>query len=155
MKSRTLLSILVLVLALLIIAGSCATGKKAYVAKNDEVLYGTWINPEYDEESFPAKIVIKPDGTWDEYAMSKSNRPFGVAEYTITDKWTDSEGTIWYKIIHTFFDEKSVKDFDTYYFLLKIDKTGNVYKALLSSTDYPTEFDPDNLRYNYNIRYSQ
>ena len=153
MKTRTYVSILILIFVVLIIVGGCATAKKAYVAKEDEELYGTWVNPEYDEESHVAKKVIKHDGTWDEYAMSNSNRPLGTGEYTIIDKWTDSEGNIWYKIISTFFDEKSIQRSNTYYYLSKIDKTGNVYELLFSSTDYPTEFDPDNLRYNYRIHY--
>ena len=33
MKTRMLISILILVLVVLIIAGSCATGKKTYIAK--------------------------------------------------------------------------------------------------------------------------
>jgi len=155
MRTRTLVSILILVLAVLIVVGSCATGKKAYVAKEDEELYGTWVNPEYDGGIYYAKYVIKPDGTWDEYAMSNSNSPVGVGEYTITDKWTDSEGNKWYKNISTFFDDESIKNPDTYYYLCKIDKTGNVHEMLWSSIDYPTEFDPDGLRYNYRIHYRQ
>jgi hypothetical protein len=150
-----LVSILILVLAVLIAIESCATSKKAYVAKEDEELYGTWVNPEYDRGKPNAKIVIKPDGTLDAYSLSNSERPIGVSEYTITDKWTDSEGNIWYKIVETFFDQKVMQNPDTYYSLSKIDKTGNTLEELWSSIDYPPKFELDNLRYSYYIRYRQ
>ncbi len=57
MKTKTLVSILILVLAVLIIAGSCATGKKAYVAKEDEELFGTWINPDYGGLAKVEKVI--------------------------------------------------------------------------------------------------
>ena len=154
MRARTLVSILILILAALIVAGSCATGKKAYVATDDEELYGTWVNQDY-EESYAAKIVVKPDGTWDEYTLSNSNSPFAVTEYAITDKWTDSEGNIWYKFLEIHQDVKVLQNPDTYYILSKIDKSGNIWEMLWASIDYPTEFDPDDVRYNYRIRYRQ
>ena len=46
MKTRRLVSILILVMAVLFIAGSCATGKKAEKGVNE--LYGTWENEEYN-----------------------------------------------------------------------------------------------------------
>ncbi len=62
MKNRTLVSILILVLAVLIIAGSCVSGKKAYVAKEDEEIYSTWINPDYDDSRELPKKIFYPDG---------------------------------------------------------------------------------------------
>jgi hypothetical protein len=75
MKSRTFISILILVFVVMIIAGSCATGKKASVTKEDEVLFGTWINPDYDTTWGYGKIIIKPDGAYDEYKRSSSDSP--------------------------------------------------------------------------------
>ena len=48
MKTRMLVSIVILVLTVMFIAGSCATEKKAYVATEDEEIYGTWVNPDYN-----------------------------------------------------------------------------------------------------------
>ena len=48
MKTRTLI-LIVLIIVVLIIFRSCATEKKAYVTKDSEELYGTWVNPEYNE----------------------------------------------------------------------------------------------------------
>jgi hypothetical protein len=45
----------------LIVFESCATGKKS-VEVPEEPLYGTWVNPEYDElEDWSAKFVFNPD----------------------------------------------------------------------------------------------
>jgi hypothetical protein len=57
-QARTLISILILVLTVKVIAGSCAS--KPYRAKSDEVLYGTWSNEEYNTGG---KYVYNPDGT--------------------------------------------------------------------------------------------
>jgi hypothetical protein len=32
------------------------------VAKEDEELFGTWINPDYDEKLQAAKFIYEPDG---------------------------------------------------------------------------------------------
>jgi hypothetical protein len=152
MKTRTLISILILVFATLIIMESCATSKKAYVAKEDEVLYGTWINTEYDASWIYAKIIIKQDGTWDEYSLTYSDRPVYQGECTITNKWTDSEGYILYKSVITRIGKPSYR---SYYVFSKIDKTGKVYEDLWSTIQMPTEFDPDNTNYNYRIYYRQ
>ena len=152
MKIRSLVSILILVLAVLINTGSCATGKKAYVAKEDEELFGTWINPAYDASWIYAKVVIKPDGTWDEYSLTYSDRPIYKGEYIITDKWTDSDGYIFYKSIITRIDKESHRP---YYVMSKIDKTGNVYEDLWSTIQMPTEFEQDDMLYNHRIYYRQ
>jgi hypothetical protein len=46
MKPIATVSIMILVL---VTGGSCATGKKVYVSKEDEELFSTWVNPDYDE----------------------------------------------------------------------------------------------------------
>jgi hypothetical protein len=64
MKSRRLISISIFVLAVLIIAGSCATGKKL-ITVDDAVknFNGVYVNTEYGERAYqPQKIVITIDG---------------------------------------------------------------------------------------------
>ena len=50
MKTRSLVAILILVLAVLIIAGSCTTRRKA-ISDEDfmEALSGTWVNTDYSK----------------------------------------------------------------------------------------------------------
>jgi hypothetical protein len=97
MKIRTFVSILILVLAVLIFAGSCATGKKS-VKASEEPLYGTWVNPEYDDDySHPAIIILTADGKWTEYKKQADSNLWRQGVYTIIEEWTDSDGNSWYK----------------------------------------------------------
>ena len=93
MKTR-MLFLVVLIMVVLLIAGSCATGKKAYVTQEDEELYVAWINTEYDFRSPPAKVVYHPDGTLEVYWTTKSNNKIDGTS-RIIEKWTEDEGNIW------------------------------------------------------------
>ena len=155
MNTRRLLSILILVSALLIAISSYASGKKAYIAKEDEELYGIWINTDYNERDHPVKFIIKPDGTEEGYAKIDSTHSYYHLEYIITDKWTDSEGNIWYKVFYSILWYGSSKDTEPLYLLSKIDKSGNILETVRSGIDYPTELGPDVLLYTYTIYYRQ
>jgi hypothetical protein len=154
MKARMLVSILILVFTVLIVVGSCSTGKKAYVAKEDEGFYGTWVNPDYDEGEHWGKLVLKP-GAFEWYTKTDSTHSTRYGETTITDKWTDSEGNIWYKYMDTLTVYGGSKDTNPKYGLVKIDKLANTFEIVASGIDYPTEIDPDSLLYTYRIYYRQ
>ena len=155
MKTRTLVSIIILVSALLIAISSYASGKKAYIAKEDEELYGIWINTDYNDSQHPAKFIFKPDGTYEGYAKTDGTHSYYHGEYIITDKWTDSEGNIWYKVFFPILWVGSSKDTEPLYYLSKIDKSGNILETVRSGIDYPTELGPDVLLYTYRILYRQ
>ena len=148
-------SILILVLAVLIIAGSCATEKKAYVAKANEELYGNWVNSEYNESTHRARHIINADGTIQLYTIDNSTRVNMENKYIITDKWYDSAGNIWYKAIITERASSAVKTTNPIYTLAKISNAGKILETVKSGYDYPTELDPDTLLYNYEILYRQ
>ena len=144
MKTRTLLFIFILLSAVFVLF---AGGSKK------EELNGTWINPDYDKTWKDGKIIIKPGGTYDEYNMSYSDSPSLKWGYTITDKWTDFDGNIFYKfIVKSIYKEEVVRT-STWYYLAKIDKTGNVYEYNDSVVDFPSEIDPNHG--NYAIHYRQ
>ena len=155
MITRMYVSILILAFAVMVIVGSCATSKKAYISQENEELYGTWVNPEYDEKWIMAKWVLKPDGTFDAYSKSTSGRVYEIGIFTIDEKWTDSEGNIYYRYTKSSMEYGSIENPYSYYFLVKIHSTLDIAEELWSSVDYPTEFDPENLRYNYWIFYRQ
>ena len=69
-----------------------------YVPKENEEIYGTWTNADYEKASrdVDAKFIIVPDGQ-EIYATVSSSVKRGILQYTIIDKWTDSEGNVWYK----------------------------------------------------------
>jgi hypothetical protein len=141
MKTRTSVSILIIVLAVLIITGSYVTAQDAYVVKEDEELFGTWINTDYDKMNKDAKIVIKPAGKA-EYYNASTDSDAVQGEYVITDKWVDSEGNIWYKM-----RGEIPLYMIRYYSLYKISNSGKTLQCIFNNRDYPTEIAPEDTRY--------
>jgi hypothetical protein len=146
MKSRTLVSILILVLIVCstVLAGS---GKK------EEELYGTWVNSDYNKSAESAKVIVDPDpgirddanGTVIGYLRESDEQPTGRFGFRIEEKWNDDEGNIWYKIeafSHT-----------RYNHLWKISNSGNTLEFVRTRQNYPDEIDPNHS--NYRIYYRQ
>ncbi len=154
MKTKTVIVVLILIMAVLIIAGSCATEKKAYVAKDNEELYGTWVNKDYNIGTYKAKRIFNADSTHQCYAVDDSNNVIAKGDLVISDKWSDSEGNIWYKFIFPEWTHGSITG-NTLYYLAKISDSGKILETVASGIDYPTELGPDVLLYTYNINYRQ
>jgi hypothetical protein len=146
MKNRTFVSILILVLAVLIIAGSCTTGNKAYKKAFKEEVVGTWINTDYENNNYDAKVVIKPDGMYEGFHNAQ-DEDFGFGKITIIDRWTDSEGNIFYKAV------VDIISWTNSYELWKLSKSGTVFEYVWSYTEYPTEINPNDT--GYRILYRQ
>jgi len=145
MKTKTLVLFSILCLAALIILGSCATDKMAYISKDYEI-YGTWVNPDAEEFNF-GKVVFHTNGKteWYPFITSASLTP---AEFVITNKWTDSTGTVWYTLIR---DAGDITGQD--YGLCKISDSGKTLEMSFKRADYPNEIDPKYSE--YNILYRQ
>ncbi len=146
MDARKLISGVILPLAVLLLIASCA--KKPYAAKEDEEIYGTWVNTDYGTTEFhiPEKIINNPDGTLEIYGgMADSAHSTGV--YTIIDKWTDSEGNVFYKTRRRWGEETYGKKLA--YELHKISNLGLTWESVFSMDKYPTEKDivPNHPRY--------
>ena len=150
MKVKTVVSILTLVLAVLIMTGSCATDKK--VSKKDYRLFaGTWINEEYNSHPHLAKYVIRRDGTYDSYFRTSDTGKEGTGHYVIVEKWTDPEGNIWYKS-HIWIGV-IVEGKPTHYELDKYSNSGKVWEFIGLSGGFPSEIDENN--FHYHIYYRQ
>jgi hypothetical protein len=152
MKIRTLVSILILVLAVLIIAGSCATRRKA-IAEEDffQAWSGTWINTDYGGGDTGQKIINRPDGTQEIYNMSTSTTVSHQHKYTITDMWIDSKGDIWYTS-----NWKDLFHGTTGNEMGKINDSGNTWEYLSAGEEHPIEeWEPDRFEYIYKIYYRQ
>ena len=134
MKTRTLILISILLLMVpFFLAGS---------SKKEEY-YGTWVNTDYDRSTFFwAKTIHNHDGTLIKYRSTSDTEPYKTATFTIEDKWTDSEGNIWYKILYTE-TEQILSNFE----LTKISDNGTTLELVISIIDYPTEIDPNNDMY--------
>jgi hypothetical protein len=85
---HTLIVIFIFLLSVLVLVGGCSTRRKVYAPTVDEHYYWIWISREFDD-----KLIYNSDGTFEHY-FGKSDRPRWYGTYTITDRWTDSEGRI-------------------------------------------------------------
>ena len=154
MKTRTLVSIKILILVVLVVTMSYVTDRKGSSASENEVLYGTWINEEY-EGGGNAKLIIHADGTQKWYLDIEDTREQWTEKCSITETWNDTDGTIWYKIkVSEAGSGAIVQDYESYY-TMKISHSGKVLEFSWSSTNFPPVVEPDNLRYNYAIFYRQ
>ena len=152
MKTRSLVSILILVLSVLITVGSCATTKKAI---SDEEFFkvwsSTWINAENSMVGLKfRKAIFHPDGSYDQYYEIEDTIPHDTTKLTFNEKWTDSEGNIWYKAHwenNHYVEGYSIGKFST---------SGNTYEEVCNFGDKPIEkWAPDDIRYYYWIWYRQ
>ena len=146
MKTRMFVSILILVLAVMVIAGSCATGKKAVKAPI-ESLYGAWANPDYNTSPQVSKRIYRPDGTFIDYTHTDITMHHGPYEYTIQESWIDSDGNKYYKVDFILLGS------DIWHDLLRINEADTVLEMMWFSNEYPSEIDPNHP--NYRIFYRQ
>jgi hypothetical protein len=128
-------------LVVLIVVSSCATGKKAHT-KEDEELCGKWVNPEYETNySHPVIYIYTADGKWIAYNKQADTKPWRQGLYTIIDKWTDSEGNIWYKLKF-----KNTMTGGSGYYILKVSNHGNTLEQVWEHTEN-IEFSTEHRQY--------
>jgi hypothetical protein len=147
MKTRMLVSILILVLVVLVITGSCTTGKKAVKAPIESV-YGIWVNLDYNTVTYEnARHNIRPDGIIEIAPHSEIEyQKYTEVTFTIVDRWMDSDGSKYYKV-------DIVQGTVDWHELWRINETDSVYELVRSNIDYPSEIDPNH--FNYRIYYRQ
>ena len=115
-----------------------AYSEEPYVPKENEEYYGTWVNDEYDNVYTWTKWEIKPDGTWTSYSKVQSEYILvGKGTYTLTAKWKDDKGGIWYKMTN----KNDILEVNGYG-LLHISDSGSTMEAAYGRSDYPTKIDP-------------
>jgi hypothetical protein len=146
-------SVPVLMAAVLIV--SCAT-TPFYVAKEDEEIFGTWVNRSYSYTiagsddyaltlgNYAQKIITRNDGTYEVHMGVGDIVPQFKFQYTITEKWTDSDFNIWYRIVSQYHSEYTER---TRLGLNKISDTGRTWEFVVSEDDYPTQLDTDHPGY--------
>lgn len=134
MRKCTLLFGAVLLFLLLIQVGVWA--QERYVPKDNEELYGTWIDDAATGRAY--KWVFNPEVMleyWKNYEP-----PYVEQRYV---KWVDDEGNAYYQLTARVsfqpWKEKSV--FETLLWLIRIDASGSTCRAVLSETKMPTDFE--------------
>lgn len=108
------------ILAVIFLATGCSP--RHYVAKAKEEIYGTWTSTQRS----PHKLVMLPDGTWEEYIYESDAAPTYKGTFQIIDKWKDAEGNVWYKEFVTLTFPAGTKEMTQE--LDKIDKSGRVWE---------------------------
>ena len=149
MKSRTLVSIVILVLAVLIIAGSCATQKQVYIPKSNEELYGTWVNTDYGIKR-SQKLINYTWGYTESFWLVTDQYVNHPCTFYIMDKWSGSEGIIWYKVTLQIKGNPSVR-----LYLVKINEKEGSREQVWNYKDFPSESDLTPEHVQYGIYYRQ
>ena len=135
-------SILALILGIVFFAFATEViaGEWGYFAKDQEELYGTWVNMKYGS-CIPQKIIYKPVGTFNCFRDANSKVPDDGGRYLVTGKWSDSEGNIFYK-------SNWVGDWgEEAYQITKISSSGNTLEFMLGYDEPPKNIDPANIWY--------
>ena len=109
-----------------------------------EELFGTWINPDYNTATSAAKVVRNPDGNVVSFGTLDSTVVRVRGKFSIEDKWIDSEGNIWYKVITTW---SMGGDVTSRYELYKISNSGATMEFVSSRAEYPNELSKKNVSY--------
>jgi len=120
----------------------------AYDPSEKEEIYGTWINPEYgDLESYsPQKLIINPEGTWKRFGSRHDLATPYTGTFTLTDKWTDSEGNIWYK---QFWEYQTI---EIIYEIVRISNSGKTLELIFSEYDFLKGITADHPHYRIYFR---
>ena len=155
MKSRTFVSILILVFSILIVLGSCATQKKT-ITEGDflDAWTGTWVNTDIPGGIvIPQKFINHPDGTIDYYPSAvSSNVPF-IIEFTLFERWADADGNTWFKAQKKWENDDAKIMVHEY---VKINRSGDTYELIYNvGSQQVDDWEPDNPEYNYLIYYRQ
>ena len=113
-----------------------ACGPRHYTPQEDEEIYGTWVSVR----SSPEKVVMLPDGTWEEYIYQSDTSPWIKGFTELIEKWKDSAGNTWYKAsaTSTYGLGKGMRSQE----LDRIDKSGRVWEFVFT---WVGKYDPKNF----------
>jgi hypothetical protein len=147
MKARTLVSMLILILAIMIIVGSCTTKKKAVSTEDAmKILSGKWVNESFPDEQL---LVHYHDGRFEMYQTPLQQRMAFSGTLKIYESWRDSEGVLWYKA--RWKDSLGQEP----YLLGKISDSDNTLEFLYTTRNEVIEEWSRTKGYDYIIRYRQ
>jgi hypothetical protein len=124
----------ILIITLMAFTADAFAGERAYFAKDNEELYGTWINMDYLSKP-SQKVVFNSDGTGGSSSQADSKELMWKFRYLITGKWTGPDGNILYK-------DHWVGDWgEEGYSLLKISNSGKTLEYVSDRYKHPNKID--------------
>ena len=141
MKIKNLIICKILILNFLIFIVLVFAGGNDYV---EEKLCGTWVNSDHDHKDKHAQWDFNPDGSFAFYSKLSSKSARWKGTYMISEKWTDNEGKMWFKIFW-----QDTIDRINGYGLICVDQSGNTMEAAHSSWYYPKKIDRKLPFWNY------
>jgi hypothetical protein len=121
----------------------CTTAKTTKTDTEKEELYGSWVNKEFDGEKIyqtHSRWDFNSDETWASYVDISSKSPKWKGPYSITDKWLNNNGDVWYKM--TWKNEISGTNG---FGLILISNSGSTFEAAYSQSRYPEKINRDSV----------
>ena len=115
-------------------------GEDEYKVSDNEELFGAWVLIDYKDGTPPKRVTIKPGG-YDGFYPADAMEPMWTAEYAISDKWTDAEGNVWYKVRWV------IANINGGFSLYKISESGKILEQINSQWEYPKELDANSEYY--------
>jgi hypothetical protein len=146
MKAGIYVTLFTAAVAVVMMTGNCATRKKVI---SDEafakVWSGTWISAERNVRGVNfQKAVFHPDGSYDYYYEIRDTIFHDTTRFTFQEKWTDSEGNIWYRA------QWENSHYVEGYSIGKFSNSGNTYEEVWQFGEEAIEkWVPDDIRYFY------
>lgn len=147
MKTRTIVSILILVLAVYIIVGSSAKQKQAYIPKTNEELYGTWVNTDHVDEK---KCIHYNWGYYELFFLVTDQTATVSGTFQIRDKWVGSDGNLWYKATCQYYGTPKMR-----FYLIKINEDEATREEVYSYNGFPSDSDLTSDHVQFRIWYRQ
>jgi hypothetical protein len=128
------ISNLFVILILVVFSVTVGTGESVYTATESEELFGTWVNTDY-KDGMHAQMYIQRLGENERYSSVNDEEPTWTAETLINQKWTDSNGNIWYKI------RWKAGAMGSGFSLIKISDSGKTLERVWSQWEHPKALD--------------
>ena len=104
-------------------------------------IFCMWSNLGYLGGKFPQKIEFNYDGTYATYKYFDSLDVASRGTYQIKNKWSDSKGYVWYKIIMND-SQKGIR-----YQLARVDKKGSKLEFVCKKNNYPSKLNSNDTGY--------
>jgi hypothetical protein len=117
-----------------------------YIPKSNEEIYGTWINEDMKYQKF----IYYYWGYAEKYKEVSNKTPTYKITFTIVEKWTDSEGNVWYKTFN-----RHNAAMTTVFWITKISNNGTVCESVSNYGEFPSKDELNVDNFDYHIYYRQ